>query len=179
MTYRVVVTGSTWLSQALHGCCVIYMATTGSTWLLRGLLPPLFRKKKIALRGSFGKDLREGVTVALSYLQSLYSSFSLFPIVHLLSLLIITFPFPSIFLSISHVSYLPPLSFPVCLSPISFVFLFLFPYISGLYPLPRGPFNQTQFPSAKGRLPHRFMMITELIFAAIRCEPPSNVRCTF
>ena len=40
------------------------MAVTGCRWQLWGLRPALFFTK-IALRGSFGADLHEGVTMAL------------------------------------------------------------------------------------------------------------------
>ena len=51
-----------WLSRGSYG---VYVAVMKSMWLLRGLRPVLFRKKKIAFRGSYGTDLREGVTTSM------------------------------------------------------------------------------------------------------------------
>ena len=52
------------------GCYGVYLALMGSTWMLQGLhgsyrVYILLFFEKIAVRGSYGIDLREGVTAAL------------------------------------------------------------------------------------------------------------------
>ena len=91
--------GSMWYLQALCGCYVVYMAVmglcgiyrlyvavmwftwllwlyvafTGYMWLLRGLRPAVSHKK-IAMCGSYGMALCEGVTVALKSCLKLFIS---------------------------------------------------------------------------------------------------------
>ena len=60
-----------------HGCYRVYVAVTGFMWLLQGLCGcygvyvPLFFLK-IAVRGSFGTALRDGMTKVLQYTALLW-----------------------------------------------------------------------------------------------------------
>ena len=57
----------TWLSRGSYG---FFVAVTVPTWLLRGLCFDIFRENR--LRGSYGTDLCDSVTVALSYRNTNY-----------------------------------------------------------------------------------------------------------